>query len=53
MPPDWPPLAYDSWSGTCDTLHAHTQVLGKLAVELAPPEPQLQHAALRLSARGW
>jgi Family of unknown function (DUF5996) len=28
-------------------------VLGKLAVELAPPEPQLQHAALRLSARGW
>jgi hypothetical protein len=28
-------------------------VLGKLAVELAPAEPQLQHAALRLSARGW
>jgi hypothetical protein len=24
-----------------------------LAVALAPPEPQLQHAALRLSARGW
>src|ERR1700716_3095814 len=40
-------------SATCDTLHAHTQVLGKLAVALAPPEPQLQHAALRLSARGW
>lgn len=38
---------------TCDTLHAHTQVLGKLAVALAPPEPQLQHAALRLTARGW
>jgi hypothetical protein len=34
-------------------LHAHTQVLGKLAVALAPPEPQLQHAALRLTARGW
>ncbi|MGH2965526.1 MAG: DUF5996 family protein [Solirubrobacterales bacterium] len=53
MPNEWPPLAYESWSATCDTLHAHTQVLGKLAVELAPPEPQLQHAALRLSARGW
>jgi hypothetical protein len=51
--PAWPPLSYDSWSATCDTLHAHTQVLGKLAVQLAPPEPQLQHAALRLSARGW
>jgi Family of unknown function (DUF5996) len=50
---DWPALAYESWSATCDTLHAHTQVLGKLAVELAPPEPQLQHAALHLSARGW
>src|SRR6185437_11842045 len=31
----------------------HTQVLGKLAVALAPPEPELQHAALRLTARGW
>jgi len=44
---------YDSWKDTCDTLHAHTQVLGKLCVALAPPEPQLQHAALRLTARGW
>src|ERR1700690_14658 len=49
----WPPLSYEEWSATCDTLHAHTQVLGKLAVALAPPEPQLQHAALRLTARGW
>src|SRR4051812_1727994 len=46
-------LDYADWSATCDTLHAHTQVLGKLAVALAPPEPQLQHAALRLTARGW
>jgi hypothetical protein len=50
---DWPAVSYEQWSATCDTLHAHTQVLGKLAVALAPPEPQLQHAALRLSARGW
>ena len=46
-------LRYEEWSATCDTLHAHTQVLGKLAAKLAPPEPQLQHAALRLTARGW
>ena len=52
MPSQWPALAYESWSATCDTLHAHTQLLGKLAVGLAPPEPQLQHAALRLRARG-
>jgi hypothetical protein len=51
--PGWPEISYAQWSATCDTLHAHTQVLGKLAVALAPPEPQLQHAALRLTARGW
>jgi hypothetical protein len=45
--------AYEEWSATCDTLHAHTQVLGKLAVACAPPEPELQHAALRLTPRGW
>jgi hypothetical protein len=49
----WPELSYSAWRDTCDTLHGHTQVLGKLAVALAPPEPQLQHAALRLTARGW
>jgi hypothetical protein len=49
----WPPASYEHWRETCDTLHAHTQVLGKLAAKLAPPEPQLQHAALRLTARGW
>jgi Family of unknown function (DUF5996) len=49
----WPALPYDAWRATCDTLHAHTQVLGKLAAALAPPEPQLQHTALRLTARGW
>ena len=49
----WPALPYESWYATCETLHAHSQVLGKLAAALAPPEPQLQHAALRLSARGW
>ena len=53
MPSAWPSLSYEDWSETCDTLHAHTQVLGKLAAALAPPEPQLQHAALRLTARGW
>jgi len=53
MPTDWPAASYQNWRETCDTLHAHSQVLGKLATRLAPPEPQLQHAALRLTARGW
>lgn len=49
----WPALRYEDWSATRDTVHAHTQVLGKLAAKLAPPQPQLQHTALRLTARGW
>jgi hypothetical protein len=54
VPSGWPSLQpYEAWAATCDTLHAHTQLLGKVAAKLAPPEPQLQHAALRLSARGW
>jgi hypothetical protein len=52
-PDPWQSASYEDWSKTCDTLHAHTQVLGKIAAKLAPPEPQLQHAALRLSTRGW
>ena len=53
MAADWPSASYADWRATCDTLHAHSQVLGKLAAGLAPAEPQLQHAALRLTARGW
>lgn len=53
MTGNWPDVSYRHWIATCDTLHAHTQVLGKLAARLAPREPQLQHAALRLTARGW
>jgi hypothetical protein len=53
MSTEWPSVNYADWSMTCDTVHAHTQVLGKLAAALAPPEPQFQHVALRLTARGW
>src|SRR3954449_10148024 len=53
MSPSWQSLPFAEWNETRETLHAHSQVLGKLAAVLAPPEPQLQHAALRLTARGW
>lgn len=53
MTSTWPSISYDQWSATCDTLHAHTQLLGKLSAQLAPAQPQLQHAALQLTARGW
>ncbi|HEX7459301.1 MAG TPA: DUF5996 family protein, partial [Acidimicrobiales bacterium] len=53
MASPWPAVSYGDWTETCDTLHAHAQVLGKLCVALAPPQPELQHAALRITARGW
>ena len=53
MSDGWVEIDYGDWRETCDTLHAHSQVLGKLAARLGAPEPQLQHAALRLTARGW
>jgi hypothetical protein len=53
MSSGWPALPYEAWIATRDTLHGHTQVLGKLAAALAPPEPELEHAALRLGVRGW
>jgi hypothetical protein len=53
MSTEWPGTSYEEWRETCDTVHGHSQLLGKLVVALAPPQPQLQHAALRLTARGW
>jgi hypothetical protein len=53
MTSNWPALSYGRWAATCDTLHACTQILGKLAVQLAPPEPELLHAGLQLTPRGW
>src|ERR1700757_1536602 len=49
----WPTLTLEQWRESCDTPHARPRVLGRLAGALAPPEPELQPAALRLSARGW
>jgi hypothetical protein len=49
----WQRLPYEAWRESLDTLHGHTQVLGKVALALAAPEPQLQHSALRLTPRGW
>jgi Family of unknown function (DUF5996) len=53
MTSNWPALSYGRWAATCDTLHACTQILGKLAVQLAPAEPELLHAGLQLTPRGW
>ena len=48
----WPPLAYDEWRETRDTLHMYTQVIGKVRLALSPFEPQWANVPLYLTARG-
>jgi hypothetical protein len=48
----WPPLPFEAWQDTLDTLHMVTQIVGKLRLALSPPEPQWGHVALYVTARG-
>jgi hypothetical protein len=51
-PNDWPPLPYQEWRETRDTLHMYTQVVGKLRLALSPSEPQWANVPLYVTARG-
>jgi hypothetical protein len=48
----WPPLLYDSWSETAQTLHLWTQVAGKVRLALATPANHWWHVPLYVAARG-
>ena len=48
----WPALPYDAWKDTYATLHMWTQVVGKIALALAPPLNHSWAIALHLSPRG-
>jgi hypothetical protein len=48
----WPALSYDAWKDTYATLHMWSQVLGKVAVALAPPINHSWAISMRLTARG-
>jgi hypothetical protein len=48
----WPALPYEAWKDTCTTLHMWTQIVGKIAVALAPPLNHSWAVTLHLSARG-
>jgi hypothetical protein len=48
----WPPLPYDEWKDTYATLHMWTQVVGKVALALAPPINHSWGVALLVTARG-
>jgi hypothetical protein len=49
---DWPDLPYAVWSGTCDTLHLWTQVVGKVRMALTPLVNHWWNVTLHVTARG-
>ena len=50
--PRWPALPYDEWKDTYATLHMWTQVVGKVALALAPPINHSWGIALDVTPRG-
>ena len=48
----WPALPYDEWKDTYATLHLWSQVVGKIALALAPPLNHCWAVALRVTPRG-
>jgi len=48
----WPPLPYEAWKDTYATLHLWSQVVGKVAVALAPPVNHSWAVALTVTPRG-
>jgi hypothetical protein len=51
-PAPWPALPLSSWKDSCDTLHMFAQIVGKVRLALAPPEPQWAQVPLYVTARG-
>jgi hypothetical protein len=48
----WPALPYQAWKDTYETLHLWTQVVGKVALALAPPLNHSWSIALQVTPRG-
>jgi Family of unknown function (DUF5996) len=48
----WPELPYEAWKDTYATLHLWTQIVGKVALALAPPLNHSWAIAMQVTARG-
>jgi hypothetical protein len=49
----WPALPYVEWAPTLMTLQMVTQMIGKVRLSLAPPQPEWLNACLYLDGRGF
>lgn len=48
----WPPLPFEAWSDTCETLHMWLQIVGKVKLTLAQFQNQWWQVAFHPTARG-
>jgi hypothetical protein len=48
----WPPLPYDEWKDTLDTLHMWMQIVGKVKLELVPYLNEWWQIGFTMTARG-
>lgn len=48
----WPPLPWNEWQETAETLHMWTQIVGKTVLELTPTVNHWWNVALHVTARG-
>ncbi len=48
----WPPLPYEAWSETRETLHMWTQIVGKVRLELSPPLNHWWQVPFYVTSRG-
>lgn len=48
----WPPLPYEEWRPTKETLHRYAQIVGKVRMSLVPFRNHWWHVTLYVSARG-
>src|SRR5215813_10758011 len=48
----WPPLPWDVWNDTCETVHLWMQIVGKVVLALAPFLNEWWQVAFHLTARG-
>ena len=48
----WPPLPYEAWKDTYATLHMWLQIVGKVALALAPPINHSWGVAMSITPRG-
>ena len=49
----WPALPYEEWAPTLKTLQMVAQMVGKVRLSLAPPQPEWLNACLYLDGRGF